>query len=316
MGDSGRVAYLNGEWVPEVQSSVSVFDLGVLYGQMVFEFTRTYNRKPFRLAHHIQRLYNSMQVAEIDCGLTMDEMYELTMELLQRNFPTLAEGDDFGIWHNCSPGIMGAYQGTLPQAGNPTITMNVWPMSLHKPEQWIHQLTGMDAVITPQRTVPSKLIDPKVKNRSRLHYRMAEVQAARIKPGSMAILVDDDGHISEGTSCNVLVVRDGTLCSPEPRNILRGVTRGAIIDLAQALEIPFVETNLDPYDVYTADEAFFCSTSFAIMPIRTVDDHRISEEIPGPVTQRLIDAFSDDVGIDFIQQARDLFDLPEPALAR
>ena len=87
------------------------------------------------------------------------------------------------------------------------------------------------------------------------------------------------------------------------------------IDLAQALEIPFVETNLDPYDVYTADEAFFCSTSFAIMPIRTVDDHRISEGIPGPVTQRIIDAFSDDVGIDFIQQARELFDLPEPALA-
>ncbi len=316
MGNSDRIAYLNGAWVPETETNVSVFDLGVLYGQMVFEFSRTYNRKLFRMVPHLQRLYNSMQVAEIDCGLAMDEMYELTLELLDRNFHTLDEGDDFGIWHNCSPGIMGPYQEALPQRDKPTVVLNVWPISKVKPDQWIHQLTGMDAVITPQRSVPSKLIDPKVKNRSRLHYRMAEVQAARIKPGSMAILIDDDGHITEGTSCNVLIVRDGTLVSPEPRNILRGVTRGAIIDLAQALEIPFVETDLDPYDVYTADEAFFCSTSFAIMPIRTVDNHRISEAIPGPVTQRLVDAFSDDVGIDFIEQARRLFDLPEPALAR
>ncbi len=315
MNSSGRIAYLNGDWVPEAEATVSVFDLGVLYGQMVFEFTRTYNRRPFRLGHHLERLYNSMQVAVIDCGMTIDAMYDVTMELLERNFPTLAEGDDFGIWHNCSPGALGQYHCMVPQGSLPTVALSVWPISATKPQQWIHQITGMDAVITPQRSVPSKLIDPKVKNRSRMHYRMAEVQAARIKPGSMAMLIDDDGHITEGTSCNVMIVRDGKLISPEPRNILRGITRGAIIDLAHAQEIPFVETNLDPFDVYTADEAFFCSTSFAIMPIRTVDDHQISESIPGPVTQRLIDAFSDDAGIDILDQARRLFNLPEPALA-
>ena len=315
MNDSGRVAYINGNWVPERQAAVSVYDLGVLYGQMVFEFTRTFNRRPFRLEHHLERLYNSMQMVDIDCGLSIAEMGDLTMELLERNFPTLEQGDDFGIWHNCSPGASDMFQSVVPQGTAPTVALSVWPISLNKPTQWAHYFTGMEAVITKQRSVPANLIDPKVKNRSRMHYRMAEVQAARIKPGSLAILTDSDGFITESTAANFLIARDGVLISPEPRNILRGITRGAIIDLARELEIPFLETNIDAYDVYTADEAFSCTTSYSIMPISSVDDHQIWDGQPGPVTQRLIDGFSDDVGLDFYEQARRLFKIPETVLS-
>ncbi|HJO06137.1 MAG TPA: branched-chain amino acid aminotransferase, partial [Chloroflexota bacterium] len=100
MAAETRVAYVNGEFRPETEASVSVYDLGVLYGQMVFEFSRTYGLKPFRMDHHLRRLYASMKYSGIDCGLTIEEMDAATCETIERNKHLLADGDDFGIWHN------------------------------------------------------------------------------------------------------------------------------------------------------------------------------------------------------------------------
>ncbi len=306
MAAETRVAYVSGEFRPEAEASVSVYDLGVLYGQMVFEFSRTYGLKPFRMDHHLRRLFASMTYSGIDCGMTIEEMDAATNETIERNAHLLADGDDFGIWHNVSAGPMPFQAQATRDGAGPTVIISVWPVSLTKPEQWKHYDTGIKAIITAQRSVPARLIDPKVKNRSRMHYRMADLQAAKIQEGAWALLTDEDGFITEGSGANFMIVRDGQLVSPEPRNTLRGVTRGAIIELAESQGIPFVEANIDAYDVYNAAEAFYCSTSFAIMPVVSVDGHELSDGAPGPVTQRLTDAFADDAGIDFVAQAKTL----------
>ena len=306
MTASARVAYVNGEFVPETEATVSVYDMGVTYGQMVFEFSRTFGLKPFRMEHHLKRLYASMKYAGIESGMTIEEMDTATSETIERNAQLLAEGDDYGIWHNVSNGPMDFHAAAVRGGPGPTVIISVWPISLTKPEQWKHYDTGINAVITAQRSVPARLIDPKVKNRSRMHYRMAELQAAKIREDAWALLTDEDGFITEGTGANFMIVREGQLVSPEPRNILRGITRGAIVELAGLQGIPFAETNIDAYDVYNAAEAFYCSTSYAIMPVATVDGHEMSESIPGPVTRRLIDAFADEAGIDFVAQGKAL----------
>lgn len=301
-----RVAYVSGEFRPETEATVSVYDLGVLYGQMVFEFSRTFGLKPFRMEHHLRRLYASMKYSGIDCGMTIEAMDAVTNETIERNTHLLADGDDYGIWHNVSAGPMPFQAQAVRDGAGPTVIISVWPISLTKPEQWKHYDTGINAIITAQRSVPARLIDPKVKNRSRMHYRMADLQAAKIQEGAWALLTDEDGFITEGSGANFMIVRDGQLVSPEPRNTLRGVTRGAIIEIAAAQGIPFVEANIDAYDVYNASEAFYCSTSFAIMPVVAVDGHQLSEAVPGPVTRRLTDAFADEAGIDFVAQGKAL----------
>jgi branched-chain amino acid aminotransferase len=306
MAAESRVAYVSGEFRPETEASVSVYDLGVLYGQMVFEFSRTFGLKPFRMEHHLIRLFASMKYSGIDCGMTIEEMNDITNEVIERNKHLLADGDDYGIWHNVSAGPMEFQAEAVRDGFGPTVIISVWPISLTKPVQWKLYDEGINAIITAQRSVPARLIDPKVKNRSRMHYRMADLQAAKVREGAWALLTDEDGFITEGSGANFMIVRDGQLVSPEPRNTLRGVTRGAIIELAASQGIPFVEANIDAYDVYNAAEAFYCSTSFAIMPVITVDGHQLSEAVPGPVTQRLTDAFADDAGIDFVAQAKTL----------
>ena len=122
-------------------------------------------------------------------------------------------------------------------------------------------------------------------------------------PNAKAILTDADGNLTEGIGYNVLMVTDGVIRSPDDRSIIQGVSRGMVFDLARQLEIPFVEEDLQPYDLYTADEAFFSTTSRCIEPVTRVDGRQISDGKPGPITQQLLAAWSEAVGMDIVDQA-------------
>ena len=83
-----RLVYFNGEFIPEREARISIFDCALMYGDMAFEMTRTYNQTPFRLQEHLERLYGSLKLMEIDCGLSLEEMKLVTLETLERNLPT------------------------------------------------------------------------------------------------------------------------------------------------------------------------------------------------------------------------------------
>ena len=281
---SERVLYLNGEFIPESRAGLPITDAGVLYGHAVFEYTRTFNHCPFRLEAHVERLYASMRFTEIDCGLSLAEMERVTLETVDRNRHRYDAEDDIGISHNVSNGPMEGF-GPMPPGGpRPTVLVHTWPLS--------------------QRAVPARLIDPKTKNRSRIHYALAYMQARRIDPDAWALLLDDDGFITEGIGSNFFIVRDGELISPEPRNILPGITRATIIELAETLGIPFREMNLGLYEAIAADEALLCTTPYVIVPVREIEGRRLGESVPGPLTVRLMEAFKELVGLDFVAQAK------------
>ena len=297
-----RLVYLSGEFVPESQAAISIFDWGIMYGHLVFEVTRTFAHKPFRLRPHLERLYASMKYVEIDPGMTIEEMEVATNETIERNKVHLEPQDDFIVTHNVSNGPQPQYASAFSSV-RPTVVINVWSVGTAiPPERYGFYDHGVDAVITSQRSVPARLMDPKVKSRSRLYYRMAEIEAQRRTPGGWAVLTDEDGFITEGTGSNFMIVSDGELISPEPRNILLGVTRAAVIDLALELDIPFRETNIGTYEAVNANEAFFCSTPFVIMAVARVNGHSLADGAPGPVTAKLMEAFKDHVGVDFVEQ--------------
>ena len=300
----GLVVYQNGRYVPEREAAVSIFDPAVMFGYMVFDVTRTFDGEPFRLRGkwgHLERLYASMRRVGIDCGMTINEMEAATLATVEQNREHFGKGDDFLIRQYVSngppPGVDGA-------AADPTVI--IYLQSLRKmlaPRAPFYQ-TGVAAQITNQRSVPARLIDPKVKNTSRIYYRLAQAQAELADPDGWALMTDEDGFITEGPAWSFMIVKDGVLISPEPRNILLGVTRGAIIDVAAELGVPFVEKNIDPYDVIDADEAIFCTTSFVMLPVATVDGHAIGAGVPGPVTDRLRSGFIAMTGVDYVAQAR------------
>ena len=194
-----RVLYLNGEFIPESRAGLPITDAGVLYGHAVFEYTRTFNHAPFRLGEHLERLYASMRYAEIDCGLTLPEMERVTLETVERNRYLYEAGDDIGISHNVSNGPMAGFGPEPPGGFRPTVLVYTWPLSRRSPEIAGVYKSGVDAVVTSQRTVPARLIDPKSKNRSRIHYALADLEARRVHPKAWALLMDGRWIYSRGS---------------------------------------------------------------------------------------------------------------------
>ena len=299
-----RKVYLNGKYVSEQEANVSIFDSAIMFGDMVFEMTRVYNHEPFRLRHHLERLYASLKVTGIDAGMTIDEMEKVTLETIEINNECFDEGIDFQIMHNVSRGPLPVYKVLYPDGIKSTVTINCWPLIWHIAAHDGEYENGVHLVITPQQSVPARFLDPKIKNRSRLYYQIANIQAEKMEKGSSALLTDEDGFITEGTGNNFFMVKDGELFTPEGRNILRGVTRGEVIELAGKLGIRCHEVDLEPYDLASADEAFITSTTIAIIPATLFNWMPIGDGKVGPIVKSLTEAFSEMVGVDIVAQAK------------
>ena len=304
-GVSQRTVYFNGRFVPESEAVVSIFDSALMFGDMAFEMTRTYNRKAFKLREHLIRLYGSLRLLEIDCGLSLDEMERATLETLDRNLPTESEDTDWQIMHDVSRGPLDIYRTAFREPLRPTVSINCWPMITHMGGFAPKYASGVDIVIPAQQAVPAHLVDAKAKTRSRLHYQLANLQAARMGAGRWPVLLDPDGFLAEGPGWNIFLVKDGEILTPEPRNILLGVSRAATIELARKLDIPIRETNLGRYEGLCADEIFCTATSYAIVHANSFEGQRVGTGGPGPIFNRLLEAWKKLVDVDFVAQAND-----------
>ncbi len=290
-------AYFKGEWMPFSEVKIDPMDRGFTVGDVVFDVARTFNGKSFRMEDHIQRLYRSLKFVRIDPGLSAKEMLDISEEVVQRNDHLRAEVGDFTITQFVTRGPGSSSR----SAGPPAVCVKVAPIGFGRFADLFKD--GAHGVITRTRSYPVESLDPKVKNYSRMNFNLADLEAADVDPEAWPILTDADGSLTEGTGYNVFLVTDGVIRTPGDRNILQGVSRGMVFDLARQLNIPLVEEDLQPYDLYTADEAFFSGTSPCILPVSKVDQREIGDGRPGPIVQQLLSAWSETVGMDIVDQA-------------
>ena len=278
-----RQVFLSGTMVPESRAMISIFDSAILLGDCVTESTRTFRHKPFRLEEHIVRLFRSLKVCRVNCGMTPEEMTKCTLDVLNANLAMMGPDDDCWIVHNVSRGLM--KPGPTPAQTNPaTIMIFTSPMDLRG---WARFYTeGCHAVTSFSRAIPAQSLDARIKNRSRLFYTMADAEARLVDPNAQCVILDVDGYVSENKGGNLFLVSEGELRTPTSENCLAGISRDTVLRLAKDLGIPVRETRLQPYDFYTADEAFFTSTPYCIF------------------TKRLLAAWSDLVGVDIVGQAQ------------
>lgn len=297
-----RMVYFNGKFVTEQEARVSIFDSSLMFGDMVFDMTRTYSQKPFRLKEHLERIYAGLKYLEIDCSLTLEEMEQATLETLERNLPVLDDAD-VQIMHDVSRGPLPIYKSVFGGTIEPTVSINCWPLWWHLAGNGPLYRLGVHSVIVPQRSVPAHLIEPKVKNRSRVYYQMANLQAHKVDPHAFPVLTDDRGFITEGSGSNFFIVRQGRVFTAKSHNILVGVSRNAALDLLTAMSVPWSEEDFGAYEVVNADEAFHTATTFAVMPCTRINGLPVGDGKPGRLTQKLITAWSEMVGVDIVAQA-------------
>ena len=153
------------------------------------------------------------------------------------------------------------------------------------------------------RAVPSQALDARIKNRSRMAYTLAEMEVKLVDPDAQGVLLDVDGNVAENKGGNIFVVADGVVKTPICSNSLAGISRETILELCQEESITCQETLLQPYDLYTADEVFFTSTPYCMMPATRFNGLPIGDGQVGPITRQLLAAWSDRVGVDIAKQA-------------
>lgn len=301
---TGRLIYMNGRLIPEAQAGVSIYDEGMMYGTFVFEMCRTFNRKQFLLRNHLKRLYAGIKQLQIPVAESINEMEQLVLDTVEANKPAFLPSDEHRVMINVSRGILPMYQKMLGKTGA-TVCIADFPVKYtvagiaHLFDEGIHAITPL------QRAIPSQYLEAKIKNRSRIHYQVANQQVALLNdPNVFALLLDPDGFVAEGTGSNFFIVKDNVLITPEGRNILRGTRRQYLMELAGETGIETKEKNIELYDVIHADEAWFTSTAFSMLPCTKINGIKIGDSRRGKMFNWLLNKWNEKVGVDIEAQTK------------
>ena len=302
---SGRVVYMNGEFVPEHMAKISIYDSALMFGDMIFEMTRSFSKKQFRLREHLERLFLGLKILRIPINMTIEELEQACLLTIEINEPVFSASDEHRLMINVSRGPLGIYAPIFDGKIETTVVIADFPLKWTVAGMARFYDQGINSVIPSQRAIPAHLMDPKIKNRSRIWYQMANIEVANTEGNNnWALLIDPDGYIAEGTGDNFFMVKNGELFTPEGRNILRGISRAYTMELAKDLGINCSEKNIEPYDLYDADEAFLTGTPFCILPTTHLNGVKIGTGKMGEMTKLLLERWSKNVGVDIVAQIK------------
>ena len=269
----GMIWYVDGEYVDSDAAQLPADDLAVLRGYGIFDFTRTYGGRPFRLDAHLQRLQRSAELILLDLPLSLAEMRDVALETLARNgYPGRGEARlRLVVTGGDSPD-------DITPAGNSRLLVLVTPFAAQPAERY------RDGVKLVTNRLERAL--PEAKTIEYVSAIMAQ-RRARQAGAVEAIYVNSQGHALEGTTTNLFAVLDGRLVAPVD-GILYGVTRQAVLELAER-RLPVEQRALPLEELLRADEVFITSSSKEVCPVRQVDGTRFGP--PGPHTRQLMQDF-------------------------
>jgi branched-chain amino acid aminotransferase len=261
---------------------VSVFDHGLLYGDGVFEGIRLYGGNIFRLEEHLERLEYSAKAIMLELPLTRDEIRAATCETCRQNGLTDAY---IRLVVTRGVGDLGLAPWLCPK---PTIFIIASKISLYPKE---HYDNGLAIVTVPTRRIGPASLPPAIKSLNYLNNILGKIEA-KLFGALEAIMLNEQGYVAECTADNVFIVHKGTIITPAAsQGALKGITRGAVIDIAAELGVPLQESDMTRYDIWCADECFLTGSGAEVIPVVKLDGRVIGSGKPGPITHRVLEAF-------------------------
>lgn len=276
--------WLDEELVEEKDAKISVFDHGLLYGDGVFEGIRFYNNRVFRLEEHIRRLFESARAIVLNLPWTLEQVCQFTVDTIKAN--GLSDGYVRLVVTRGTGGLgLNPYLCEHPSMFIIASTIQLYPKEFYE--------NGLPIITcATRRPAPSALM-PQVKSLNYLNNIMAKIEA--IQSGAQeAVMLNEQGYVAECTGDNLFLLKNGKLLTPLVSDgALDGVTRRAILELADQLSIPFEERTLTRYDIYISDECFLTGTAAEVIPVISLDRRPIGDGKVGPLTQRFISAFKE-----------------------
>jgi len=298
------VAWQDGQFLPRDRLIVSPGDAGFVLGATVTEQLRTFRGELFLPAAHAERLERSLAAVGLAASRSLPEVFAAAAEVARHNHARLTRGRDaaaadLGLVIFVTPGELAAQH--AGRAGPPTTVVHSFPLACSLWAQGYEQGVGLRRVSVQQ--VPERCWPIGAKVRSRLHYFLADREAAAAEPGARPLLAHADGRLSETSTANLAVVRGTTIASPPPTDALPGVSLGHLQQLATVAGFTFENRSLFADDLVTADEILLTSTPWCLQPAVRWDGQSVGDGRPGPVYRQLLAAWSDAVGLDIAAQA-------------
>jgi branched-chain amino acid aminotransferase len=301
-----RKVYLNGNFVDEIDAKVSIYDSALQWGDMVFEATRSFNKKQFKLREHLERLYKGIKILEIPMKIGIDELEEICHETVNINEPFFNENDEHRLIIEVSRGPLGIYSPIFKDKMEPTVIVADFPLKFTVSYMSKYFKTGINCVVTNQKAIPSRYLDSKMKHRNRMFYQMANIEASKFSGNNnWALLLDENNFVAEGSGNNFFIIKDKKIITPKGKDILRGISRNYIFELAEQLNLECVEDNFETFDIYEAQEAFVTATPFCILPVTSLNSLKIGKGEMGDITKQLLKKWSENVNLDIKKQMDD-----------
>lgn len=275
------LVWMNGAILPASKAKISVFDHGLLYGDGIFEGLRFFSKQVFRLPLHLRRLYASARA--IALHIPLDEA-GLVAAI---NSTVAAFPDEDGYIRLLVTRGIGPLGISTTGCEHPQVIIIVDQVAVVPPER---RAAGLKLASVPTRRAAMDVLDPRIKSLNYLGSVMARMEA-QLAGADEALMLNQAGQVAEGAAENLFVVRDGVLLTPPTSDgALGGITRGALMEVAQQLGIPVREVHLSRYDVYTADECLLCGTGAGVLAVREVDGRPLPS-CPGPLTRQLMEGY-------------------------
>jgi branched-subunit amino acid aminotransferase/4-amino-4-deoxychorismate lyase len=294
------LAYLHGQFIPAKQASLPLHDAGFVMGATVTDLCRTVRHQLYRFDDHLKRFLRSCESVGIALPSTKDEVTRLAHELADHNATLLPPAGDLALVMFATPGPIGYYAGLEggPGDGQPTLGMHTFPLPFAR----YRNLFRLGAQLTAPtiRQVPAASVDPRIKQRSRLHWWLAQRQVHATDPGAAAVLLNERDELTETAAANLLIVKKGTVYSPPPDTVLEGVSLLSVQELCGDLGLPFVRQSLTVADAQSADEMMLSSTGWCLCGVSRFNGQSVPW--PGPVFERLLAAWSERIGLDIRRQ--------------
>ena len=277
------LVYVDGKYYPKSEAKISVFDHGLLYGDGVFEGIREYNGVVFKLKEHIDRLYRSAHVITLKIPLTKEAMTSAVVETLRKN--KLLKDSYIRLIVTRGVGDLGL---DPRKCTKPSVIIITDTIVLHASGA---KENGITAMFSWVRRDPVDATSHEIKSLNYLNSVLAKIEA-NASGVDEALCLESNGYLAEGVGENVFIVKNGELLTPPASTgALAGITAEVVAQIAAKLDVKLTITNLTPFMIFTADEAFFTGTAMEVVPIREVNKRQIGTGKPGPVTKKVMAEF-------------------------
>ncbi len=274
-------AYVDGRYVPIGEARLPLLDWGFTRSDVTYDVVHVWKGSFFRLEDHLDRFTRSCERLRLDPGHGREALRDVLMRCVR-----LSGLRDAYVEMICTRGV------PKPGSRDPRLCSNafyafaipfVWIVSPERQEQGAHLIVSEVPRIAPAS------VDPTVKNFHWGDLTRALFQALD-RGGDTAVLVDNDGFVSEGPGFNIFRVHEGGVTTPHG-TVLEGITRKSVRELCEALDIPFALADITPEELRDADEVFISSTAGGVMPVTRIDDRILGNARPGPITSRIRETY-------------------------